>query len=294
MRLSHIRAALLICALALPTGGFAQAVGQTLDLSDITDAPVTIPPEELVDVKVSDDENGKAQSLSQLSDPNSKFYKDKGTFSVVGARRRIIEGAARGVGVRGGFAFEAERINKILMAPKYRNALAAHYPFSTMMLQNGFIVPPVITKVSNTRELANQNYLSLTLGSYEITREPRLTTIPPSWMDYLLLPVRGVQPPDDIALKGEGEAALWRSTVTDAWADGIIEARASFTTALATMNRDYLGMQLYQQLARQGAVSIPTVDVSKAKWRVTPDGKRAYEGEVRIRIVVGPKFRGRR
>lgn len=294
MPAKSLRLVLLCAALALPTASYSQTVGEPLDINDITDEPITIPRSELVDVSVAPDEPGVAPSLAELANPKSKFYKKKGTFSVEGPRKRIIVAAARGVGIRGGFAYEAQRINKILMSPKYRNALARHYPFGNVMLQDGYIVPPVITKVSNVRDLANQNYLALTVGSYEITREPRLTTITPSWMDYLLLPIRGVQPPDDIMLDGAGEQELWNSTVKEAWVNGVMEARATLTTALATLNRDYAGMALYLDLAKQGAVSIPTVDVSRVKWRVTADGKRAYEGEVRIEIKVGPKFKSRK
>lgn len=305
---SHARAALLSCVvLALPAIASAQTVGQVLDINDLTTGAVEVTDDQIaaltpdranedepVRLSVTPRERGGAVKLEELANPKSKFYQDRGTFSVEGPRKRIIESAARGVGIRGGFAFEAERINKILMAPKYRNALAAHYPFSKLLLQSGYIVPPVITKVSNVRELPNQNFLSLTVGSYEITREPRLTTLKPTWMDYLLLPVRGVKPPQDIKLEGSGENSLWNTTVKNSWADGVQEARSTFVTALATLNRDYNGMVLYHQLAKQGAVSIPTVDVSRINWRVTPDGKRAYEGEVQIEITVGPKFRARR
>lgn len=285
--------AIVAAFLAAPLEASAQTIGSPLDLSDIMNAPVQIPADQLVDVRVTDRENGRAISLNDLANPDSSFYRDQGTFRVTGARKRVIEAAARGVGIRGGFAYESERINKILMAARYRNALNAHYPFQRLLLQNGYVVPPVITRVNNVRELSGPNYLYLTVGSYEITREARLTTIAPTWMDYLLLPIRSVSPPDDIQLEGADEYALWRSTVKDSWVTGVREARAAFTTALATLNRDYNGMALYHQLAQQGAVSLPTVDVSNRRWRVTEDGQRAFEGETSIRITVASRFRAR-
>ena len=52
-------------------------------------------------------------------------------------------------------------------------------------------------------------------------------------------------------------------------------------------------MILYHDLARQGAVSVPQVDVSNRAWRVTEDGRRAFEGETTIEIVVASGFRRR-
>jgi len=52
-------------------------------------------------------------------------------------------------------------------------------------------------------------------------------------------------------------------------------------------------MRLFHQLARQGAVSIPQVDVSSRRWRVTEDGQRAFEGETTITIQVNSRFRRR-
>ncbi len=62
-----------------------------------------IPAGDLVDVTVTDAEGGVAVSLTELANPDSKFYKEQGTFRVNGARKRVIEAAARGVGIRGGF-----------------------------------------------------------------------------------------------------------------------------------------------------------------------------------------------
>jgi defect-in-organelle-trafficking protein DotC len=292
-----LKSALLCVALSLPAAtGHAQQVGAPLDLSELTSGATydpRNPPQELVDLSVGRDERGEAVSLSQLSNPNSDFYRRTRVFQVDGARKQVIEAAARGVGIRGGFAYEAERINKVLMAGRYRSALDRHYPFRNLMLQQGYVVPPVITKVSNVREQSGPNFLYLTNGSYEITREPRLVTITPSWMDYLLLPIRSIRPPENIQLKGADEQAVWKAAVEDAWNTGVREARASFTTSLATLHRDYHGMRMYHSLAQQGALSVPQIDVSSVRWRVTEDGKRAFDGETRIEIKVGPSFRRR-
>ena len=106
---------------------------------------------------------GTPPSLAELRDPNSGFYPERGTCTVDGARVTLIENAARGVGIRGGYAAEATRTNDLLMA-NYRRALDTRYNFRSLMLQNGYIVPPAITRIRNVRQLSGPNYLYLTNG----------------------------------------------------------------------------------------------------------------------------------
>lgn len=298
----NLTAAALSALLALPPNlSAAQEVGSPYDPS-MDAALIQDPnapaydgqrPDELVSIMSAPNSNAVAVPLADLKNPNSQFYQRRRVFSVSSGRAQMIEAAARGVGIRGGFAYEAERINRLLMA-KYRSRIERTYQFRPLMLQDGYVVPPVITKASNVRELSGPNYLYLSLGSYEVTREPRLTTVTPSWMDWLLLPIREVRPPENVQLKGADEQAVWTAAVEDAWLTGVREARLTFNTGLATLHRDYNGMRLYHALAQQGALSIPQIDVNRVAWRVTEDGKRAFEGEVAIEIKVGPQFRRRK
>lgn len=272
-------AAILAPFLALPVA--AQQTGEPLVLDD-----------PLLESIQSNVRNSAPPSLDELRNPNSDFYTERGTFTVDGARTTIIENAARGVGIRGGYAAEATRINDLLLS-SYRSALERRYNFEPLMLQNGYIVPPSITRIRQVRQLSGPNFLYLTNGSYEIVRPARLTTITPSWLDWLQLPIRDVRPPDNIELEGAEEQSIWRRSVENGWDTGVREARMAFTTALATLHRDYHGMRLYHQLARQGAVSVPRVDVSNRSWRVTDGGTRAFEGETTIEITVNSQFRRR-
>lgn len=231
-------------------------------------------------------------TLAELENPDSTFYRERGTFTVSGARAAMIENAARGVGIRGGYAEEATRINDLLMQ-RYRRQLDARYNFAPLMLQQGFVVPPAITRINNVRQLSGPNFLYLTSGSYEIVRDARLTTLAPTWIDWLILPIRDVRPPENTTLESTEERMIWRRAVRSGWEDGIREARMTFSTALATLHRDFNGMRLYQELARQGAVSVPQVNVAQQRWRVTEDGRRAFEGETTLRIQVAAQFRRR-
>lgn len=257
----------------------AQQVGEPLVLSD-----------PLLQQIQDEVRNAAPPSLEELANPGSDFYTERGTFTVDGARVSLIENAARGVGIRGGYAAEATRINDLLLT-QYRGVLSARYNFAPLMLQNGYVVPPAITSIRNVSQLSGPNYLYLTTGSYEIVRPARLTTLTPTWLDWLSLPIRDVRPPDNLSLEGTDEEAIWRRSVEDGWEAGVREARMAFSVALATLHRDYYGMVLYHDLARQGAVSVPVVDIRSQSWRVTEDGTRAFEGETTLEITVASQFR---
>lgn len=266
-------------------------IGMVLGLALLTNtqtANAQQPPPTTLEAEIAD-----VIGLNELANPNSSFYRNRAVFSVTGARAQVIESAARGVGIRGGYADEAQRINSLMMR-RYRSRLNAAFNFRPLMLNRGYVVPPVITEIRNVRELSGPNFLYLTSGSYKIAREPRLTTVTPTWMDWVLLPIRAVRPPENITLENADEKRLWSASVRDGWATGQREARLTFTTAFATLNRDYRGMQRFHKLARKGVLSIPTVDIRNIPWRVDENGRRAFEGEVTIEIKVGSQFRRRR
>lgn len=231
-------------------------------------------------------------SRSDIVNPNSDFYRNNGTFAATGARRSLIENAARGVGIRAGFAAEAEQINAIVMQ-RWRRTLDNYYQFDRLLLQQGVVVPPVITRITGVRELPSSRLLYSAQVQYEIVKEPRLTTLAPSWMDYILLPISDVRPPTNISFENEAEKDLWRAAARAGWDEGVREARFAFVDAFNVLARDYTGMQLYHELSRSGFVSIPRVDISRQATRIDENGRRAFVNETAVRLVAGSRFQVR-
>ena len=229
------------------------------------------------------------QSLEELANVDSKFYKEKQTFVAKNPRERALAAAARGVGVRGGFKHEAERLNAALQG-KFKERLNREFDYTALTLQNGLVVPPVITSLSQVQEANGERFLYLTKGAFEIVKDARLATQPPSWRDYLVLPIRNPRPPERLTAETRKEKKLWNQEVKSGWARGVKEAREAFRTGLRIAKRDLQGMKRYHTLRRQGIVSLPKVDVNKIKYRTTDDGKRAFVGETTLRMRVEPKF----
>lgn len=273
MTAALFRAVALIASVGFATHASAQQ--PPVDIRDVADAPIP------------------TFELNEITNPDSDFYRNRGTFTSSSAENRLIEQAARGVGVRAGFAAEANRINEIMMS-RWRSVMTRKYQFRSLMLQNGYVVPPVITRITNVRELPTSRYLYNAAVSYEIVKEPRLTTLPPSWMDYVLLPIRDVRPPSNISLDTAAEKRIWSNAAEGGWDTGVREARRAFIEAFNVLERDYQGMRLYHAMAKSGHVSIPRVNISRQAVRIDDNGRRRFENESVVQLVAGSQFSLRR
>lgn len=232
-------------------------------------------------------------SLKDLSDPDSGFYdgtREQGEDG--GIRQRTLAEAARGVGIRGGYADEARRINAALER-QFSRGLDRRFSFATVMLREGTVVPPVVTMMTAVEETSGDTYLYTSVGAYEIVKDARVAIKMPSWREYLVLPATDPAPPQGLSPQTSDERDLWRKSVTEGWQKGIEEARQEFAASLDRLIRDYDGMVRYCDLQRQGILSAPAVTKRNTGYRVTDGGRRAFVDETAIRITVMPKFRAR-
>lgn len=233
----------------------------------------------------------KGVTYSDIVNPHSSFFKKTASFVPSDPKLRVIYDAARGVGIRAGFADEAERINAIV-TKRYSSLLDKRYDFRKLMIQQ-YVVPPVITRINNIQEASGQ-LLYFSNSSYEIVKDARLSMNPPNWRTFLVLPIQPIAAPQGLSVENEKEEEAWRDGAQTGWYAGITEARRGFVTGWNILNRDYGGMARYHDLAKQGIVSLPDLQTELHRWRVTEGGTRAHSGERTLRLVVSPKFRSRR
>lgn len=233
-------------------------------------------------------------SYELLQDPTSPvFGRYGGLLSKNGdIRQQVLAQAARGLGIRQGFAEETARLNAELDGA-YGAELDRRYDFEPLMIDRT-LVPPVITEINRLAERAGERRLYLTLGAFEIVRPARLALRPPNWRDYLYntgVPAAPSGPGAELRPEDSAEEGVWGVARETGLAVGISEARASFSANFNRLDRDFAGMGRYHDLARSGAVSLPVVDRTARKVRVAAGGERAYVGERTISLTVSPKFR---
>ncbi len=230
-------------------------------------------------------------SYEEMRNPNSKIY---GRYETLNSgagplRQQILTRAARGDGIRQGFAEEAARLNASIDAT-YADQLDARYDFRSLMIGQS-LVPPVITEIRRVGERGGDRLLYLTLGAFEITKPARLTLTAPNWRDYLQVRSAQGRSASSITPQDTTEQDVWDGALAAGVAAGVAEARAAFSEAFNRLDRDYQGMARYHELASQGAVSLPVVNVSSARVRIAEGGRRAFVGEKVVTLRVTPTFR---
>ena len=280
-----------IAALALATSVGAQELPQSgtpLNPAEVQDIERTSTV--VVDCQVQGGAGCRA-SYQDILNPDSDFYRRTQSFVPSDPKLRAIYNAARGVGIRAGFADEADRINRIV-EQRYRGTLDSRFNFRSLMIEQ-YVIPPVITEIRNVREHSGSDLLYLTQGAFEIVKDARLSFEPPGWNEYLILPIQPPAAPRGLSVETQEEKDTWREGAKTGWYAGIVEARRGFVTGWNILNRDYGGMRRYHSLAQQGIVSLPNVQTVARQWSVSDNGTRAYRGETTIRLAVSPRFRVR-
>lgn len=230
--------------------------------------------------------SGGPYTRDQIMDPSSSFY--SGESRGTNVRQNQIRNAAYQVGIKAGYAAEAQRINNSLL--KYRYALDKKFDFRPLLEQDA-IVPPVITTVTDIVERRSSSYLYLTTGAYQIVQGAYVTAKTPVWQDYIKLDGNGPTPPAGIKIKDARDKALWSEAAKNGWDRGVLEARAQFSEGLNRLDRDFRGMQTYRRLADQGAVSLTGVKISRKNGEIYLNGRKATGSTTRIIVTVQPKFK---
>ncbi|SEP41369.1 Type IV secretory system, conjugal DNA-protein transfer [Methylobacterium sp. ap11] len=235
-----------------------------------------------------------ATSYELLQDPGSPVFGRYGALQSKNGdlRQQVLAQAARGVGIRQGFAEETARLNAELDGA-YGAELDRRYDFGPLMIERT-LVPPVITELHRLAERVGDRTLYLTLGAFEIVRPARLALRPPDWRDYLYntgVPPAPPGPAAAVRPEDSTEEGVWGVALEAGLAVGITEARASFAANFNRLDRDFTGMGRYHDLARSGAVSLPTLSRTHHPVRVAAGGERAFVGERVIHLTVSPKFR---
>lgn len=229
-------------------------------------------------------------TYNDIVNPNSSFFRKTQSFVPSDPKLRVIYDAARGVGIRAGYADEAERINEIVRR-RYVPLLNSRFDFRRVMIQQ-YVIPPVITRINNIQEASGQ-LLYFSNSSFEIVKDARLSMSPPNWQEYLSLPIQPIAAPQGLSVETAEEQSAWREGASTGWYAGITEARRGFVTGWNILNRDFGGMLRYHDLAKQGVVSLPNLQTEVSRWRVTEGGTRAHQDERTLRLQVAPKFQRR-
>lgn len=209
--------------------------------------------------------------------------------NAAGIKIEAMKEAALGIGVKGGLRKQLAHINGVIQGKS--RELDTIYDFGNLMIRDR-VVPAVITEA---RDLYNQDgayALRLSGAFYKIEQQPRFSSVPPNWRDYLWF---GNADKDDEMTMGnmrpktEYERQLWREYIGKGWLQGIEQANVMLQYGLDRLNRDMTGMIRFHTFVIQNKITMPAI--ATQTWAYSAQQAEAIAvDETLLRITTLPEF----
>ncbi len=225
----------------------------------------------------SSNKSDNLQSLKKLSGSASK--PKNGAI-----RSQSLRDTALSVGARGGLAWRAAQINKVLL--QHENMLYRLFNFNAMLLDKN-VLPPVLTDARNTLTLGGTDTIRIADRTFQIIEQAKFVTAVPVWRDYLWLSYAPPETPDKSLLpKNREEQIVWKKFIDEGWRAGVQQAEIIFKENIARLQRNYKGMILYRTLLAQNIVSPPFV--AQLDMGITGGGSDLTVNDRVLRITAFP------
>lgn len=203
-----------------------------------------------------------------------------------GIRSQSLRDTALSMGARGGLAWKACEINRILL--KQEKLLNRVFNFNGMLLDKN-VLPPVLVEGRSTLQLSGVDAIRIADRTYQIIRQAKFVTAAPTWREYLWMSYSPPETPDRSLLpKSQAERLLWKKYVDEGWKCGIQQAETIFRENIGRLKRDYEGMIRYRSLLAQQMVSPPFV--AELEMGVTGGGSDLTVNDRVLRITAFPSL----
>ena len=204
-----------------------------------------------------------------------------GTDTVNTIKQQALRETAMTLGAQGALAWQAEHINNALES---ESTYLDHIFNFNLLLINNNVLPPVLVESDQTLNLADDNTIRLANKTFELVAPARLITAPPTWRTYLWLNFKKPSLPHHSLLPtNQAESIIWNQYLREGWQRGLQQADSIFSSNLARLKRDYVGMVLYRKLLAQHMVSAPFI--AKADLGITGDSHQIRIDDQIIRIT---------
>jgi defect-in-organelle-trafficking protein DotC len=224
-------------------------------------------------------------SQATLSKYRAATTKSK-TLSINGIRHMGLRDAALSFGARGGLAWRADQINRLVM--RHERHLDLIYNFNGILLDNN-VLPPVLIEGRQTLDQSADDVIRVADRQYSIQSQARFVTMAPTWRDYLKMNYKEPDVPDSSLLpRDESEQGVWDRYLNEGWQAGVTQADVIFAENLGRLKRDYEGMVRYRTLLAQNMVSLPYV--AQINLGVTGGDSQMAINDRILRITTLPQF----
>lgn len=224
------------------------------------------------------------QQSTSLDDLQTLSFGSHAPVQINAVRIQGLRDTALSLGARGGLAYQAEIVNRMLL--KNEEVLQRVFNFNAIMLDKN-VLPPVLIEGRNTLDIAGPDAIRIADRNYQILEQARFVTAPPTWRNYLWMSFSTPDVPDRSLLpKTSIEKTLWKQYVTEGWRAGLQQGDAIFLENLGRLKRDFEGMLRYRTLLAQNMVSPPFV--AQTDMGVTGDSSNISINDRVLRITAFP------
>lgn len=199
-------------------------------------------------------------------------------------RAQFLRDTALSIGARGGLAWRATQINRILL--QHENMLYRLFNFHAMLLDKN-VLPPVLIEGRNTLSVGGTDTIRIADRTYQILSQAKFVTAAPTWRDYLWLSYQPPETPDRSLLpRDRVERLVWKNFIEEGWRAGIQQAELIFRENIGRLKRDFEGMVRYRTLLAQNMVSPPFV--AELDMGITGGGSDLTVHDRLLRITAFP------
>ena len=207
-------------------------------------------------------------------------------------RYDLLREAALSYAAQAGYERRVWQIMRQLEADSDR--LSAAFDFNRVAYraprETGILLPPVVSRATAAISVDPTGRAAVAADEYYRIEVPgRITTVVPTWRDYLVIPLEDpVRKNDDFLPQDREERQVFNRFAAEGWQAGVEQADEALELNFSRLRRDYVGMVEYRRLAQAGLITEMVVQGSET--RSAGDGEELFIGERRVKIVNAARF----
>lgn len=134
------------------------------------------------------------------------------------------------------------------------------FNFNELLLENGKVIPPVITETGASVQKEDKYTLRTSHGAFFIYKQAEVTIHGLSYLHYVIFdPIKPKTPSPLMLPINDEEKNLWEKGIREGWVLGLRQGSEIIKEGFSTMLRDYVGMQNFHILYKSGIVSYPAI-----------------------------------
>jgi len=147
------------------------------------------------------------------------------------------------------------------------------WDFSSLMLENGRVMPPIIGDIRGSQEITPHKRVMISRDLI-LDRGARFVQYPPNWRKYLLSDAfdpANIDKVNPILFPEYDEYDIWETAVLKGWEAGVKQANMIMNDNIQRLSHDYTGMIRYHILLSMGMITAPFI--SEKRINVSGSGK---------------------